>query len=136
MKFAIPRAGLLAGVLGWMSCLAFAGNNPAAEITIRGVVEQVEQGTDSARLGTHLSVRTRNGAICVMLGPADFIANAGFTFAPGDAVRIAGFRETRGERTIIFAREVVKDGRTLTLRDRNRDPRWPRGAVRWAPAQS
>src|SRR5690349_10244754 len=108
MKFERPRAALVAGVLGLASCSAFAGNNPAEETTIRGTVETVAPGTNSVRLGTHLSVRNGNEITWVMLGPAAFIANAGFLFARGDVVRIRGVRVTTGARTFVVAREVQK----------------------------
>lgn len=129
----IPRALVLA------SFAAFAQSgarmhmrmyDPSTETTIQGVVDAVNQGARGAMMGTHLAVKTGDEITSVMLGPADFIKAGGFVFAKGDEVEITGSRATMGATSVVIAREIVKDGKTLTLRDKDGNPKWARGMMR------
>jgi hypothetical protein len=80
-------------------------------------------------MGTHLTIRTADGEREVMLGPSDFIASKGFSFAKGDQVKVVGSNVTMLEAESLIAREVVKDDKTLTLRDKSGKPEWSGGMV-------
>jgi hypothetical protein len=98
--------------------------NPDAEITIKGTVDEVTQGARGQMMGTHLMVKTADATTEVMLGPSSFIRDKGFSFAKGDSVEITGAKTTMGGKDYLIAREVVKDGKTLTLRDKTGRPQW------------
>ncbi len=109
--------------------------NPATEATIKGSIESVDQGAQGMMMkmgmgmGTHITVKTAEGDKQVMLGPTQFLSGKGFTFAKGDQVEVTGSKVTMGGNEYLIAREVVKDGKTLTLRDKNGKPEWSgRGA--------
>lgn len=101
--------------------------NTATEATIKGTVEDVTQGARGMMQGTHLMVKTAEGTREVMLGPSAFISGKGFTFAKGDEVEITGSKVTMGGNDAFIAREVVKGGKTLALRDKTGKPEWSGG---------
>ncbi len=98
--------------------------NPATETTIKGNVDQVTQPSRGQMSGTHLFVKTDAMTVEVALGPSFFISEKGFSFAKGDAVEVTGSKVTLSGKEYVIAREVVKDGKTLTLRDKNGIPEW------------
>lgn len=99
----------------------------ATETTIKGTVESVKQGTRAAMMGMHLTLKASDEAVEVMLGPAAFVSSNGFTFAKGDQLTLTGSRIAMGAMEFIIAREVVKNGKTLTLRDDKGNPKWSPG---------
>lgn len=103
--------------------------NPATETTVKGSVEDFTQGARGMMMGTHLTVKTAEGETQVMLGPTQFIADKGFSFAKGDQVEITGSKITMGGVEWLIAREVIKDGKTLTLRDKSGKPEWSGGMM-------
>lgn len=110
--------------------------NTGSETTIKGTVESLDQGTQGMMMkmgmgmGTHLTVKTAEGDMQVMLGPTRFITDKGFSFAKGDQVEVTGSKVSMGGSNYLMAREVVKDGKTLTLRDKDGRPEWSGGAGR------
>lgn len=101
--------------------------DPKTETTLKGAVDSVTQGTRGMWMGTHLMVKTAEATVEVMLGPAYFITSKGFSFAKGDEVEITGSKVTVNEKGYVIAREVVKGGKTLTLRDKTGRPEWAGG---------
>ena len=98
--------------------------DPATEITLKGTVEAVNQQARGQMMGTHLTIKAGDETREVMLGPANFITGKGFAFAKGDSVEVTGSKITMGAMEFLIAREVVKDGKTLTLRDKTGTPAW------------
>lgn len=97
--------------------------DPATETSIKGTVEEAKQETHRM-MGTHVVVKVGGESKEVMLGPSDFITGQGFSFAKGDSIEVTGSRITMGGIEYIIAREVVKGGKTLTLRDTSGRPQW------------
>lgn len=104
--------------------------NPATETTLKGTVEAVTQPTRGRMMGTHITVKAGEESREVMLGPSRFIAGKGFSFAKGDSVDVTGSKVTMDGKEHVIAREVVKDGKTLTLRDKNGVPEWAGSGMR------
>ena len=98
--------------------------DPASETTLKGTVEAVTQQARGQMMGTHLTIKTAEETREVMLGPAQFITSKGFAFVKGDAIEVTGSRITMGAIEFVIAREVVKDGKTLTLRNKTGTPQW------------
>ena len=110
--------------------------NPATETTLNGTIEAVTEGARGQMMGTHLTVKTAEGTREVMLGPTQFIASKHFSFANGDSVEVTGSKVTMGGSEYVVARQVVKDGNTLTLRDKAGTPEWAgKGMRRKGPPQ-
>lgn len=110
--------------------------NPATETTLKGTIVAVTKEARGRMMGTHLTVKTAEGAREVMLGPTQFIEGKHFTFAKDDSIEVTGSKVTMGGSEYVVAREVVKDGKTLTLRDKSGTPEWAgKGMGRKAPPQ-
>ena len=99
--------------------------DPATETSINGTIEEVKHIARGRMItGTHLMVKTGEESAEVILGPANFINSKGFSFAKGDSIEVTGAKLTVNGAGYIIAREVVKDGKTLTLRDKDGQPQW------------
>ena len=101
--------------------------DPATETTLKGTIEAVTQGARGQMMGTHLTVKADNETRKIVLGPSKFISGKGFSFAKGDSVEVTGSKVTMGGTEYVIAREIVKDGKTLQLRDKNGTPEWAGG---------
>jgi hypothetical protein len=103
--------------------------DPATETTVSGTIEEVH--TIAGRggwSGVHLTLKTEEGDFDVHVGPAAYVEKEHFTFAKGDEIEVTGSKVMYEEHDAIIAREIVKDGETLTLRDAHGYPEW---AGRW-----
>jgi hypothetical protein len=104
-----------------------AGYNTASETSVSGVIRYVISAmAPDGTVGVHLELRTNEGPVRVHLAPAMFIGMNNFSFYTDDIVAIRGAKVTRGSETAVWARLIVKDGKTLVLRDDDGTPRWPR----------
>lgn len=104
--------------------------DPNTEATVKGTVEKVMEIGDQGRTGTHLTLRTSGQALDVHVGPTAYLAESGFTFLVGDQVEVTGSKIKVDGADAIVAREIQKNGKILTLRDRQGVPRWSRGPRR------
>ena len=98
--------------------------DPANETVVKGTIEAVTQGAGGRMMGAHLTVKVGDETWQVVLGPSTFIASKGFAFAKGDLVEVTGSKTAMMGTEYFIAREVVKDGKTLTLRDKSGTPEW------------
>ena len=96
----------------------------STEITIAGTVQEVLHPQMGRMNGTHLLLKAETETIEVHIGPSNFVSSEGFTFAKGDPVQVLGSKVTIGGKQALIAREVTKDSKTLTLRDKTGRPRW------------
>ena len=101
--------------------------DPATETTFKGTIEAVTQNARGQMMGTHLTLNAGQETRDVMLGPSSFITSNGFSFAKGDSIEVTGSKIAMDGAEYVVAREVVKDGKTLTLRDKSGTPRWSGG---------
>lgn len=115
------------------TALAQVGNrvrrmyDPNTETTVKGTVEKVIEIGEQGRTGTHLTLRTSGQALDVHVGPTAYVAESGFTFLAGDQIEVTGSKVKVDGADAIVAREIKKDGKVLTLRDRQGIPGWSRG---------
>src|SRR5262245_52581154 len=123
---------ILAAAIAFLIAVAVAsmqtpGYDPAREVSASGVVRYVISTTASdGTVGVHLELRTIDGPVRVHLAPAMFLGTNNFSVFTDDTVAVRGAKVTRDGETAIWARLVIKDGRTFVLRDENGTPRWPR----------
>jgi len=125
-------SGLMAGVL--VAALAAqsrtpapAQYDPAAEMTYGGIITAVVavNGPDGT-VGVHLNVKTGTGVIVkVHLGPAMFIGMNNFAFFADDQVLVTGPIVSHAGESAVWARQITKGSKTLTLRSPDGTPRWP-----------
>lgn len=136
MKFRIVILSLLLGTLG-IGTQAQMGPGPGkhisnydpkTEVTMSGTVDRVTQQTGRRGwAGTHLFLKTDQGAIEVHVGPTDYITSQQFSFAAGDILEVTGSKVTMQGKDALLAREIKKEGKTLVLRNAQGIPKWSRG---------
>lgn len=107
-----------------------------------GVVESVNRVSLPNGAQIQLILRTDEGNMLVILGPASFLDQAKIKMQAGDKVTISGYRVSANGRSVILAAQIQKNGSTLQLLDENRKPLWanPQGGPgvqgdQGAPAQ-
>jgi hypothetical protein len=105
--------------------------DPSTETTVQGMVEKVtEIAGRRGWPGTHLALRTENGTYDVHVGPSDYVSTNGFVFAAGDQIEVTGSKVKLAGADTMIAREIKKDGKVLTLRNRQGIPNWSGGRRR------
>ncbi len=115
------------------TALAQAGNrvrrmyDPNTETTVKGTVEKVIEIGKQGRTGTHLTLRVGKQVYDVHVGPTGYVAESGFAFSAGNQIEVTGSSIKIGGSDAIVTREIKKDGKVLTLRDRQGIPKWSRG---------
>jgi hypothetical protein len=101
--------------------------NPNTEITVKGTVEKVAEITGRRNWkGIHLSLRADDQRYNVRVGPSYYLSANGFTLAVGDQIVVTGSKIKFDGADAIVAREIKKDGKVLTLRNRQGIPNWSR----------
>lgn len=103
--------------------------NPATETTLKGEVIEItqQQCPNCPGTGQHLTLKTTGGTYDVHLGPTSYLASQNFTLAKGDQVEVTGSKIAMGGSDVILAREVRKNGATLSLRSPTGKPNWSGG---------
>ncbi len=99
--------------------------DPAAEVTIKGTVQDVQQYPGRRGWnGVHLVLKTESATIDVHVGPSTYLAQEGFSFTKGDEIEVVGSKIALGKGAALVARKITKDGKVLVLRDAQGFPRW------------
>jgi hypothetical protein len=101
--------------------------DPSTEVTVSGVITAVVSVTSpEGTVGVHMNVKDATGQIVkVQVGPALFIGMNNFFFFAEETVSITGAYVARDGALALWARQITKDGKTLTLRNPDGAPRWP-----------
>lgn len=103
--------------------------DPNTVATLAGEVVQVQRGPVGPRGKVDLvrfTLKTPQGPVEVMLGPATYVDAQALKLAAGDQVEVKGSRQTtpRG-RPFLSAAAVKKGSQVLKLRDEKGNPLWP-----------
>ena len=99
--------------------------DPAAEVTLHGVIQGTQNDPYRCwRYGVHVTLEADKETYDVRLGPTFFLSENGFSLVKGDKVSVAGSKLSYQGTTVLIAREISKDGKTLTLRDPQGFPAW------------
>ncbi len=107
--------------------------NPSTETTVQGSVTAVNNVTGRRGWnGVHLTVQVAGENYDVHVGPAAYVESKGFKFAEGDQVEVVGSKVEMKGAPALIAREITKDGKVLSLRDKQGFPLWS-GGRRMAP---
>jgi hypothetical protein len=110
--------------------------NPSTEITVHGVVDAVQNVAYRCRWGgTHVTLKTEQRTYDVRLGPTLFLSQNNFSLAKGDTLSVTGSKLQVQGATVLVAREVSRNGKTLTLRNAQGFPAWAgrgMGGRNWA----
>lgn len=104
----------------------------ATEVTLKGTITGVE--THTGRMGwngTHLVVNFGAETLTVHVGPSNYLAQQGFSFAPGDQIEVTGSSIKLEGSDVLIAREIKKGDKVLTLRNSQGIPAWSRNRWRY-----
>ena len=128
--FGLAFAATAALAQGRGAGMGMPNYDPKTEVTVKGTIEEVqEQQGRHGWMGTHLLLKTDSGTVDVHAGPSGYITENHFSFAKGDAVEVIGSKVTIQDKDALLAREIVKDGKTLVLRNAQGIPQW--SGSRW-----
>ncbi|MGB7556769.1 MAG: hypothetical protein WBM04_20555 [Candidatus Korobacteraceae bacterium] len=110
--------------------MGMSNYDPKTEVTVKGTIEDVQQQQGMhGWMGTHLVMKTDSGTLDVHVGPSGYITENHFSFAKGDAIEVTGSKVTIQNKDALLARQIVKDGKTLVLRNAQGIPEW--SSRRW-----
>jgi hypothetical protein len=105
--------------------MGMSSYDPKTEVTVKGTIEEVQQQQGRhGWMGTHLLLKTESGTEQVHVGPSGYITEKQFSFAKGDAIEVIGSKVKIQGQDALLAREIVKDGKTLVLRNAQGVPQW------------
>ncbi len=112
--------------------------DPATAVTVQGTVQEVQeemmqsgqkgQMQGMGHMGLHLVLKTDKETVTVLVGPSSFVKEKNFTFAKGDPIEVTGSKVKYNDSDALIAREIKKEGKTLTLRDEKGFPAWSKGS--------
>jgi hypothetical protein len=89
-----------------------------SEVTIAGIIQQVVQATGKQSLmGVHLLVDSAGTITDVHVGPQSFLSSSGFSFAPGDTVKVTGAMAAVGGTRLLLARTITRGNQLLVVRN-------------------
>lgn len=99
--------------------------NPATEATLKGSVETLKfVPPDSPKAIAYLVMKSGDSSLDIYLCPKSFLDQMGVVFKAGDAIELIGSKITQAGSDLTLAREVTRDGDTLTLRFKDGKPAW------------
>jgi hypothetical protein len=102
--------------------------NPSTETTLQGSVTAVNTVTGRRGWnGVHLTLQSAGQKYDVHVGPSAYVSAHGFTFAEADRVEVVGSKVDMNGTATLVAREIKKDGKVLSLRDKQGFPLWSGG---------
>jgi hypothetical protein len=104
----------------------------ATELTLRGSVKKVESHKGKMGwAGTHLVVQSEGETLTIHVGPTQYLAEQGFSFAEGDQIVVTCSKVKFEGIDALVAREIRIGDRLLTLRNQQGTPAWSRSRWRY-----
>jgi DNA/RNA endonuclease YhcR with UshA esterase domain len=100
--------------------------DPANQATIKGIVDEVKdyECPISGAVGSHLTVKSGEGAVEVHLASSSFLKEYGIVFARGDTVQVTGTKTFFDGKPALLARQIIVGDRTYSFRDDKGIPLW------------
>jgi hypothetical protein len=95
--------------------------NAAAEMTVKGIVEDVKPGPGR---GTHVVLKTSDATLELALGPTWYQTEKKYELAKGDQIDAIGVKSQVSGRDVLIVREIKKGSETMTFRDAKGFPMW------------
>jgi hypothetical protein len=122
-----------------LGATAFAANDPAYTpatiVDVDGTITAVHNVPAGSPLeGTHLTVKTKTGAIDVYLAPAEFLRIFKTNFPVGNEVEVIGSKIKFQNSDVILTKEVLVGQATIELRDAQGAPDWKNWGVEIDPS--
>jgi len=124
--FALAAIAAVLWVLGFgfhtpPSAQGSALYNPADEIAIKGVVQDIQDfdcPVSDFELSRHLMVKTADETVEVHLAPTRILQGQKLSFSPGEHVEIVGSKIRLAGKDGVIVRELTRGNETVTFRDR------------------
>ncbi len=94
--------------------------NPANEVVVKGVVEQVQEfacPVSEGEMGDHLMLRTADGVVQVHLAASRIMRSQNLRFAPGDQIEVVGSKIRFHGNDDLIAREIIRGNESFIFRD-------------------
>src|ERR1700739_2804905 len=116
--FAVGILVIVTAAAAWAQTPSTPKYDPANEVTIKGVVQEVKdfQCPVSGGMGAHLVVKTEKGLVTVHLALSKFLGEYGFSFAKGDQVEVIGAKAKVGDdENAILARKIERGNQTFAF---------------------
>ncbi len=113
-----------------ISNISFAQNNRIYDVNtfteIKGEASKVVEIVRSKGMsgGIHVILNTGKESLSVHLGPKWYLDKQSVQLKIGDKIEVKGSKVIIDGTQAIIAREIIKDGNTLKLRDTNGKPFW------------
>ncbi|HVH27457.1 MAG TPA: hypothetical protein VM818_11875 [Vicinamibacterales bacterium] len=98
-----------------------ANYSAAAEITAKGVVEDLKPGPQQ---GTHVMLKTSDATLELALGPTWYQTEHKYELAKGDQIEVIGAKSQVDGRDVLLVRQIKKGSETMTFRDAKGFPMW------------
>lgn len=93
------------------------------EVKLKGIVEEVKTIPGPAE-GIHLMLKTGTDTVLIHVAPESFLKDMDVAFEKGDQLEITGSKIKVDGQDEVLAREIIKSGNQLTLRDKKGTPIW------------
>jgi len=93
----------------------------SSEVKVKGIIDDVKTTADNT---VHIILKNDTGSVDVTVAPEKFLKEMEITFAKGDAVQVLGSQLTIDGNPALLAREVVRNGDVMVMRDEHGKPVW------------
>jgi DNA/RNA endonuclease YhcR with UshA esterase domain len=94
--------------------------NPAEEVTVKGVVQEVQEfdcPVSEGEIGSHLMLKTSDGVLQVHLAPVRIMTSQKLTFTPGEQLEVVGAKVRLAGQKGLIAREITRGNESIIFRD-------------------
>ncbi len=98
-----------------------ANYSVAAEVTVKGTVEDLKSGPQQ---GMHVMLKTSDATMELALGPSWYQTEKKYEIAKGDQIDVIGAKSKANGRDVLLVREIKRGSETMTFRDAKGFPMW------------
>ena len=98
----------------------------SSQETVQGKIQEVREYACpvTGATGSHITVKTTEGAVEVHLAPAKFLKEYEISFKPGEDVKVVGAKATVDGKPGVLAKTVTVGQDTFVFRDDHGKPLW------------
>jgi hypothetical protein len=105
----------------WAETVTAPKYDKSSEVKVKGIIEDVKTTADNT---VHIMLKSDTGSLDVTVAPEKFLKEMEITFAKGDAVQVLGSQLTIDGNPALLAREVIRNGDVMVMRDEHGKPVW------------
>ena len=100
--------------------------DPATEVTLKGVIEQVTEYECpvSGGVGAHITLKTAEGTAELHIALAKFLKEYEIRFEKGDQIEVTGSKVKLNDADAILVRQIVRGQSTYMFREKDGKPIW------------